>query len=109
MDSGYGSGSDATRLLQARALKETLAGKALRLAIDEREGRLIDRKEAERVYVESITEARTRMEAMPGRLASRLVGLDACAIRDILRDEIETALRTVSRLPEVGCGEGGVS
>lgn len=106
-DAVFGTSSDATRLLQARALKETLAGKALRLAIDEREGRLIDRQEAERVYVESITEARARMEAIPGRVASRLVGLDARAIRDILRNEIETALRTVARVPDIG--EGGAS
>lgn len=106
-DSGYSSGSDASRLLQARALRETLAGKSLRLTLEEREGRLIDRAEAERVFVESITEARTRLEAIPGRVALRLVGLDARAIRDMLRSEIETALRTVARVPDIG--DGGLS
>ena len=108
-EGGYDSTSDATKLVRARALKETLQGKALRLSLEEREGRLIDRFEAERVYVECITEARARLEALPVRLGARLAGLDPNAIQVVLRDEIQASLRTVSRLPDIGTGEGGAS
>jgi phage terminase Nu1 subunit (DNA packaging protein) len=93
---------DSAKLLKARTLRETLAAKALRLEIEEREGKLVDREAAERVYVSAITDLKTRIEAIPDRVASRLVGLEARAIRDVLRDEIETALRTVSEVPFIG-------
>ena len=99
---------DGARLLKARAMRETLAAKLLQIEIDKEEGRLIDREVAERVFLDVITEARTRMEAIPARVASRLVSLsDARAIQDILRDEIETALRSVARLPDIRDGEEG--
>ncbi len=93
--------SDAAKLLKARIARETLTAKALRLDIEAREGRLVDREAAERVYVSAITDLRTQVEAIPERVAARLVGLDARAIRQVLRDEIEMALRTASEVPFV--------
>lgn len=98
---------DSAKLLKVRIARETLTAKALRLDIEEREGRLIDRRAAERVYVSAVTDIKTRVEAIPERVASRLVGLDARAIRDVLRDEIETALRQASEVPFVGTGTDG--
>lgn len=101
-----GIDSDSAKLLRARALKETLAGKALRLSIEEREGKLIDRFEAEHLFVEVITEARSRLEAIPAHVASRLVGLDAREIQSILHDEVESALSGISRIPRSQSGRG---
>lgn len=98
---------DSAKLLKVRIARETLTAKALRLDIEEREGRLIDRQAAERVYVSAVTDIKTRVEAIPERVASRLVGLDARAIRDVLRDEIDTALRQASEVPFVGAGTDG--
>lgn len=98
---------DSAKLLKVRIARETLTAKALRLDIEEREGRLIDRQAAERVYVSAVMDIKTRVEAIPERVAARLVGLDARAIREVLRDEIETALRQVSEVPFVGTSADG--
>jgi len=105
---GGDAGGDGARLLKARAMRETVAAKLLRLDLDVREGRLIDVELAEQVWFETITRARTELEAIPDRVAARLVGVtDARAIRDILRTEIEAALKLVSQVPEVGPGDDG--
>ena len=98
---------DSAKLLKVRIARETLTVKALRLDIDAREGRLIDREAAERIYVEAVTDIKTRVEAIPERVVARLVGLDARAMRDILRDEIEAALRAVAEVPYVGADADG--
>lgn len=94
--------ADSAKLLKIRIARETLTVKALRLDIDAREGRLIDREAAERIYVSAVTDIKTGIEAIPDRVAARLVGLNARAIRDVLRDEVETVLRAVSEVPYVG-------
>ena len=99
---------DGARLLKARAMRETVAAKLLHLDLDLREGRLIDRELAERVWVETITRAKTELEAIPDRVAASLVGqADARVIRDVLRVEIEAALKLVSQVPEVGTEDDG--
>jgi len=98
---------DSAKLLRVRIARETLTVKALRLDIEAREGRLIDREAAERIYVSAVTDIKTRVEAIPERVVARLVGLDARAMRDILRDEIETALRAVAAVPYVGADADG--
>ncbi len=101
---------DGARLLKARAMRETLSAKLLQIEIDKQEGRLVEREVAERVVLDVITEARTRMEALPARIASRLVNCpDARTIQEILRDEIETALRSISELPDIGAQDGGAA
>lgn len=90
---------DSAKLLKARIARETLTAKALRLDIEAREGRLVDREAAERVYVSAMTDVKTQVEAIPDRVAARLVGLDARTIRQVLRDEIEAALRAASEVP----------
>lgn len=105
---GADAGGDGARLLKARAMRETVAAKLLHLDLDLREGRLIDRELAERVWVETITRAKTELEAIPDRVAARLVGqAEARVIRNILRVEIEAALMLVSQVPEVGTEEDG--
>ena len=104
LDTGVG---DSAKLLRVRIARETLTVKALRLDIEAREGRLIDREAAERIYVSAVTDIKTRVEAIPERVVARLVGLDARAMRDILRDEIETALRAVAEVPYVGADADG--
>lgn len=98
---------DNAKLLKARIARETLTAKALRLDIEAREGRLVDREAAERVYVSAITDIKTRIEAIPERVVARLVGLDARAMREILRTEIEEALASASTVPYVGPEDGG--
>ena len=98
---------DSARLLKVRIARETLTVKALRLDIEAREGRLIDRDAAERIYVSAVTDIKTRVEAIPERVVARLVGLDARAMRDILRNEIEMALQAVSEVPYVGADSDG--
>lgn len=93
---------DGARLLKARAMRETLQAKLLQMAVEREEGRTIDREVAQRIWVEVITEAKTRIEAIPDRVAARLVNQpDARVIRGILRDEIEAALAIVGSVPEV--------
>jgi len=99
--------ADSAKLLKIRIARETLTVKALRLDIDAREGRLIDRVAAERIYVAAVTDIKTGVEAIPDRVSARLVGLTARAIRDILRDEIEVVLRAVAEVPYVGDDEDG--
>jgi hypothetical protein len=94
--------ADSAKLLRARTLRETLGAKALRIAIEKEEGTLIVRAEAERIYVEAITDIKNRIEALPIRVAAALVGLDARAIQNALREEVELALRNVSEVPYVG-------
>jgi len=94
--------ADSAKLLRARTLRETLGAKALRIAIEKEEGTLIVRAEAERIYVEAITDIKNRIEALPIRVAASLVGLDARAIQNALREEVELALRNVSEVPYVG-------
>lgn len=99
---------DGARLLKARAMRETLSAKLLQIEIDKREGRLIEREIAERVFLDVITEARTRLDAIPSRVASRLVNVpDARTIQDVLRDELEAALRCVAQVPDIGTDNGG--
>jgi len=98
---------DSAKLLRVRIARETLTVKALRLDIDAREGRLIDREAAERIYVLAVTDIKTRVEAIPERVVAQLVGLDARAMREILRDEIESALRAVAEVPYVGADADG--
>ena len=93
---------DGARLLKARAMRETLAAKLLQMAVEKEERRLVDREAAERVWVEVTTEARTRIEAIPDRIAASLVSVpDARVIRDILRTEIKGALQIVGSVPEL--------
>ena len=106
-DSGPGSSSDAARLLQARALRETFAAKRLRLAVEREEGKTVDREAAEHAFAEVIVEVRSALEAIPARVASRLVGLDAVAIRKILREEIEAALWATKKAIDLGNNDGG--
>lgn len=98
---------DGARLLKARAMRETLQAKLLQMAVEREEGRMIDREVAQRVWIEVITEAKTRIEAIPDRVAARLVNQpDARVIRGILRDEIGAALRIVSLAPDVRAIDG---
>jgi len=98
---GVASG-DSGRLLKARVLHEALLVKSLQLELDVREGRKVDLEDAKRTYVNAITDARTRVEAIPDRVAARLIGLDAGAIREVLRAEFEAALQGVDKVPFVG-------
>lgn len=99
---------DGARLLKARAMRETLQAKLLQMAVEREEGRIVDYEAAKRIWVEVITEARTRIEAIPDRVAPRLVNIpDARTIRDILRQEHTMALQGVREIPEVpGANDG---
>lgn len=96
--------ADSAKLLRAKALRETLGAKALRMQIEREEGKLILRADAERVYTDILTDLKNEFEAMPIRVAGSLVGLDARGIQIALRDEVESALRRVSEAPYVSPG-----
>ncbi|MBP7571563.1 MAG: hypothetical protein KBA95_15995 [Acidobacteria bacterium] len=93
---------DGARLLKARAMRETLQAKLLQMAVEREEGRMIDRATAERVYFDIFHEAKTRLEALPERVAPSLVGqTDVRVIRGILRDEVEATLLGIASIPVV--------
>lgn len=95
------AGRDNAKLLKARIIRETLTAKALRLEIDLREGRLVDLHDCQRTFVAAITEIRTRIEAIPYRVAAHLVGMDEPAIREALREEVQAALRGADTVPRI--------
>jgi len=83
---------DSARLLKARAISATADAKLKQLRIQERIGELIPRAAVTQVYADTLADARSKLEALPTRLAHRLVGLDAVAIRNLLQTEIESVL-----------------
>jgi len=83
---------DGARLLKARAISATADAKLKQLRIQERTGELIPRAAVTQVYADTLADARSKLEALPTRLAHRLVGLDAVAIRNLLQTEIESVL-----------------
>jgi len=93
------AGRDNAKLLKARIIRETLTAKALRMEIDLREGRLVDLRDCQKTFVSAITEIRTRVEAIPYRVAARIVGMDESAIREALREEFQAALRDADTVP----------
>lgn len=99
---------DGARLLKARAMRETLQAKLLQMAVEREEGRTIDRATAERVYYDIFHEAKTRLEAMPDRIAPSLVAQsDVRVIRDLLRDEVEAVLQSIIMAPEISAVQPG--
>jgi hypothetical protein len=92
---------DSARLLKARTAREALAARRLQIELDVRAGKLVDAARFEAACVERITEAKSRVESIPDRVAARLVGLDRDAITEILRGEFEAALKCLDRVPVV--------
>lgn len=96
-DTSLGSVSgDAGKLLRARVLSEAVKAKLGQLRLRERTGELIPKAQAVQVYADTLAAARATLEAMPLRLANRLVGQDASAIRAALQAEVEAILKEMA-------------
>jgi len=93
LESGAG---DAGRLIKARAANEVIKAMLGELRLRERTGELVSRAQAVQVYQEALAAARAAIEGMPTRLAWRLVGLKAVAIRAALQAEVDGVLRGLS-------------
>lgn len=91
---------------QAQIERTTLQAELLRLEIDERKGRLVDR---ERMGSECFTAARTIRDvflALPDRLAGSLANCSAREVRDQLEAELRAALAGLDELlQKLGHGE----
>mgnify|MGYP001411272298 CR=1 FL=1 len=87
---------DSARLLKARAISATADAKLKQLRIQERIGELIPRAAVTQAYADTLAAARSQLESLPTRLAHRLVGLDAVAIRGVLQTEIEVVLKELA-------------
>jgi len=82
---------------EARRRREYWASENERLKALKASGELVDAADATASYVQSITSARAAIEAVPARVAPRLVGLTSGhEIRVILSQEIDDALRTLA-------------
>ncbi len=91
-----GAPGDAGKLLRARVLSEAVKAKLGQLRLRERTGELIPKAQAVQAYADTLAAARATLEAMPLRLANRLVGLDAPAIRTTLQAEVEAILKEMA-------------
>lgn len=77
------------RLRKERALARYREMQNRRLA-----GSLLEAEAVERRWSEGLAAIRDRILALPDRLAARLAGRDEAAVRELLRRELEEALRT---------------
>lgn len=82
---------------EARRRREYWASENERLKAQKQAGDLVDAAEAQAAFVQSITMARSAVEAVAARVAPRLVGLaSGHEIRVIIAREIDDALRTLA-------------
>lgn len=96
-------GMDPTK---ARTRKEYWQSIKAEMEARQLAGKLVPLAEARRTYVETITRAKTDLEALPVRAAPKLVGLtDEKAVRDVLRAEVAKLLRGLSDEPPVVASE----
>jgi len=87
-------------LTEARTRKEYWQAVRAEAEARKLQGELVPKAEAERVYLEVITAARANLEGVPVRVTPKLIGLtDPFAIRELVRLEIETALRSLPNVP----------
>ncbi len=89
-----------TTLTEAKTRREIALAEKAELEVARLRGELVPRAEAESAYLEVIAALKANLEAVPQRVAPVLVGnKDIRAIRDIVRREIETAMRRLSDDP----------
>jgi len=80
---------------QARRRKEIALADLREMEARKRRGELIEVEAARRQWAEGLAILRDRMLALPDRLGARLAHRDEGAVRAMLRDELEVALRAV--------------
>lgn len=97
---GEDDGADDPSYLKARARKELAQAQLAELELQRKRGEVISLEDARKVYVSVITSARVALEAVPARVAPRVVGLtSAVDIRRIVQGELASALRSLSDEP----------
>jgi phage terminase Nu1 subunit (DNA packaging protein) len=103
-DGGLGSKTEADRLL---ALERR---EAVRLANQQRSGRLVDRGEVERTAFEIARTVRDRILAVPDRVAPQLAAeTDAARVRRLLETELRAALVSLAESLSDDRGNAGAA
>lgn len=82
----------AEKLANARLDKETYAAKLARLKFEEKSGELVSAVEAERIWGNVISQAKTRLLAVPSKVRGRLPHLtldDVAAMTEEIREALQ--------------------
>jgi hypothetical protein len=85
--------STSQDLARARVRKERALAKFRELQNRRLAGTLLDAAAVERRWAAGLAAIRDRILAVPDRLAAQLVARDEASIRELLRTELEDALR----------------
>ncbi len=92
------------KLIQAKAMKETINAKKAKIELDQMEGKVLDFGEVEQVFAEAMVILSTALDGLGGRIADDVAGMtDRAEIRDLifrecrqLRAEISEKLSKIS-------------
>jgi len=83
---------------ESRAIREAYRARLTKLEYEEQAGKLIRADDAERVWTRFVVNCRSRLLAMPSRLAIQLAGeSDSAKVHDLVRDVVYEALEELSR------------
>ena len=94
------TGKSKTTLTEARTRKEIAHARKAEIETALLEDEVILIAEAEALYIDVASRVRAAIEAIPTRMMHRLVGLEPPAIRKLLTDEIDLALRGIDDPPK---------
>ena len=94
-DDGAGFSAFDT-VAQAKAMAEQARAEKIRLEVDQKRGKLLDREQVLSDARDFAYHLRTGLLGLPSRVCTRLVGKDADAIARILAEEIRDALTELS-------------
>lgn len=100
MGRGHHNGSDVSEigaLAKSRADAEAMRARKLRLEIETKEGKLLDKATVMAAFADLVTRTRDHLLLLPAQIASRVSGItDERKIAAIIDDEIRRALTTLS-------------
>lgn len=101
---GNSNSTAGARLVAIRCRRETAAAEREELELKLRRGQLLERAGVERAWSRLILEARTRLLAIPDRVAPKIPALsgDVAAVRQFVRCEIHEALAELAQYDGTG-------
>lgn len=102
-ESGAGEVVEEITLHEAKTRKEVAAAQLAELKLAKERGDLLDLESIERIWYETLRRLRNRLQAIPNRVAATLaVETDVRAVRRVLSEQIEEALRAVAEKVPTG-------